>query len=368
MKHIRGGPESVDVYREMVECVNSIIIRWNMDFKITFINDFALGFFGYEEGELLGKSLMGTIVPESGSMGENLARMILDISRNPERYVTNVNENVRKGGEKVWISWTNKAIFHGEGQVKEILSVGNDITERVKAEQSLKVAKMQAELYLDLMGHDINNMHQVALGYLELARDMDGEGRGKFLDKPMEVLRRSNRLIQNVQKLQKLRDGVFRTGRVDLAVVLREVLSQYDRMHDKAIALDLKGGGPYTVMANELLHDVFANIVDNAIKHANGDTPDIRISLDTVGDNGLRYHRVAVEDKGPGISDDLKDKVFNRMLRGTTRAKGMGLGLYLVKSLVDSYDSRVWVEDRVPGDHTKGARFIVMLPAVESPA
>ena len=54
------------------------------------------------------------------------------------------------------------------------------------------------------------------------------------------------------------------------------------------------------------------------------------------------------------------------MLKGTNKAKGMGLGLYLVKSLVDSYGGRVWVEDRISGDHTKGDRFVVILPAVNN--
>jgi signal transduction histidine kinase len=44
----------------------------------------------------------------------------------------------------------------------------------------------------------------------------------------------------------------------------------------------------------------------------------------------------------------------------------MGLGLYIVRSLVDSYGGKVWVEDRVQGDYSKGARFVVMLPAVEN--
>ena len=71
-----------------------------------------------------------------------------------------------------------------------------------------------------------------------------------------------------------------------------------------------------------------------------------------------------MEDNGPGIPDDFKSLVFNRVLKGTARAKGMGLGLYLVKSLVASYHGHVWVEDRVPGDHTQGAKFVVLLPAV----
>ncbi len=61
----------------------------------------------------------------------------------------------------------------------------------------------------------------------------------------------------------------------------------------------------------------------------------------------------------------MKDKIFNRLQRGETSARGMGLGLYLVRSLVESYHGKVWVEDRIQGDHTKGSRFVVTLPAIE---
>ncbi len=82
-------------------------------------------------------------------------------------------------------------------------------------------------------------------------------------------------------------------------------------------------------------------------------------------ENGSHYYQVSIEDNGPGIPDNFKLKVFNRMLQGNAAAKGMGLGLYIVKTLVDSYQGRVWVEDRVPGDHAKGAKFIVLLPALQ---
>jgi signal transduction histidine kinase len=71
-----------------------------------------------------------------------------------------------------------------------------------------------------------------------------------------------------------------------------------------------------------------------------------------------------IDDNGPGIPDDMKERVFNRMQRGDTKASGSGLGLYLVKTLVDSYGGKVWVEDRVKGDYGKGARFMVMLPVM----
>jgi signal transduction histidine kinase len=74
------------------------------------------------------------------------------------------------------------------------------------------------------------------------------------------------------------------------------------------------------------------------------------------------YCTVTIDDNGPGIPDQLKELVFNRLQRGDTKAKGSGLGLFLVKSLVESYGGKVWAEDRIKGDHTGGARFKVLLP------
>ncbi len=244
-----------------------------------------------------------------------------------------------------------------------ILEMDIDITERKRTEEALKAAKQQAELYLDLMSHDINNMHQIAMGYLELAQDsIQDEGERKLLEKPVEVLQRSARLIQNVRKLQKLKDGVFRIGNVDIRGVLVDVQREYGAIPEKNITLQFHGHEHCYVMANELLHDVFANLVSNAVKHSNA-LAEIGIDVDRVSDNGTACYRVAVEDNGSGIPDGSKDMIFNRMQKGS--AKGMGLGLFLVRSLVESYGGRVWVEDRVKGDHTKGARFVVVLPAVD---
>ena len=102
--------ESEEKYRDLVQNANSIIIRWNMDGNFTFFNEFAEKFFGFSQSEVIGKNVMGTIVPHTDTSGRDLAAMIEDIKRHPDRYETNVNENVRKNGERVWISWSNRAI------------------------------------------------------------------------------------------------------------------------------------------------------------------------------------------------------------------------------------------------------------------
>ncbi|VUT26017.1 MAG: Bacterioopsin transcriptional activator [Candidatus Methanolliviera sp. GoM_oil] len=130
--------ESNKRYYELIENVDSIIMRMDPEGKITFFNRFAEELFGYTRDEIVGQNAVGTIISEIESNGKDLREMILDIGRNPERYKKNVNENVTKNGERIWISWTNKPVFDEEGRVVEILCVGNDITEIREAENELK--------------------------------------------------------------------------------------------------------------------------------------------------------------------------------------------------------------------------------------
>jgi PAS domain S-box-containing protein len=267
-----------------------------------------------------------------------------------------------------WVYINTRVFFKGEGPDRKavrVLGAIQDITERKLAEEALSDAKDQAELYLDLMGHDINNMHQIALGYLELARDTGQDaGQHEYLDKSIEVLQRSARLIKNVRKLQRLREGGLCKGVMDLCLVLTESWREYGALPAIHATLNLNGLERGNVMADDLLYDVFSNLLINAIKHT-GDRANILVTLEKVADHGVYYYHVSVEDDGPGIPDHLKEVIFNRMLSGEEKSKGRGLGLYLVRSLVDSYNGQVWVEDRVPGDHTRGAKFVVILPAAD---
>ncbi|MBS1113065.1 MAG: domain S-box [Nitrospirae bacterium] len=125
-------------YRELVQNANSIILKMDPKGKVTFFNEFAQMFFGYTEEEMLGCSVVGTIVPETESSGRDLEFMIRDIGIHPEKSTNNENENMRRNGERVWVAWTNKAIRDGNGKVIEILCIGNDITEHRRLESLLE--------------------------------------------------------------------------------------------------------------------------------------------------------------------------------------------------------------------------------------
>jgi signal transduction histidine kinase len=233
---------------------------------------------------------------------------------------------------------------------------------RKRAEEELAESRSRAELYVDFMGHDINNMNQVSMGFLELAIEkLCAEGVLKkgdlpLLEKPMETMRNSAKLIDNVKKLQRLRAGPLEPVVLDLGQVLSGVICEAARVKDRHILIRYVPVSDRYVKANELIKDVFSNLVENSIKHSSATEPlRIAIRVSTAG----RWHEVSIEDNGPGITDARKSEIFDRLSQKTLRT---GLGLGLVKTIVESFGGRISVEDRIKGYHSMGCRFVVVLP------
>ncbi len=128
-------------YRQIVESVSSIILRMDTTGHILFLNQFGRQFFGFSDEDIIGRQVVGTIVPATDTAGHDLAAMIADIGQHPERYENNENENMRRTGERVWVAWTNKAVYNSDGTVRDILCVGNDLTRHRKAEQELELQR-----------------------------------------------------------------------------------------------------------------------------------------------------------------------------------------------------------------------------------
>jgi len=117
-------------YRDVLQNSQSIIIRMDTQGVITFFNHFALTFFDYTSEDVIGKNVTGTIVAEKARVQHGLSMMANDIGFNAEGYAVNINENIRRNGDRVWIAWINKAIRDDEGRLLEILCIGHDITDR----------------------------------------------------------------------------------------------------------------------------------------------------------------------------------------------------------------------------------------------
>jgi len=129
----------------LVELANSIILRWSCDGRITFLNEYGQQFFGYSAQEILGRHVVGTIVPATDSADSDLRLLLEQICAAPAAFERNVNENMRRNGERVWIAWANRILTDSGGHAVEILSVGTDITEQRRAGMALKLLNQTLE-------------------------------------------------------------------------------------------------------------------------------------------------------------------------------------------------------------------------------
>lgn len=224
-------------------------------------------------------------------------------------------------------------------------------------------AKERAELYIDLLTHDINNLNAAVRGYVHLVLDrgkLEEKERGQLV-KTLDLLDNSSHLIEDVEKIQRLETQGNGLGPIDLDQILDEVIHSARTSTREEVTINFRPQSGRMVMASDLLRDVFINLIINAVKHSEGEVA-IDIRIDKMEKERREYYRVVIEDNGPGIPDELKNKLLSRLQRGNTKAPGRGLGLYLVKRLVEDFSGEVLVEDRVPEDHSKGARFVVLLP------
>lgn len=207
----------------------------------------------------------------------------------------------------------------------------------------------QLSLLAQVVRHDIANAATVVTGWGEILR---GQLHGDDFSALERVLRAGQRIVEiveNSRDLTMLIDAGHEpeTKAMALAPVLRSEVDAISRLHEsatKTVRVDFESSPPSVrVLAGGMLSSVFANLLSNAVRHNESDVAEITVSVDVKPTEVI----VRVADNGPGIPDEEKEHVFKPATK-RGGSPGDGLGLSLVKRLVDSYDGHVWFED-APG-------------------
>lgn len=234
-------------------------------------------------------------------------------------------------------------------------------------------AKDEVHVLNRLMFHDLMNYSMAISGYLDLAASQqDDAGMERYVERARKQIDVTAELIEKVRKLSAIR-SLDRSNmlRIDL---VRTISTQANRTavlfpsKKVVFAFDFETEDAF-VMANDLLPDLFHNIFMNAIKADMHDPVMIEVALKerppSEGEGATKSWVIRISDHGPGIPDERKATIFlgTQKIISHEPVRGMGLGLSIVRSLLDLYGGEVWVEDREPGHHEKGAAFIVRIPA-----
>lgn len=241
-------------------------------------------------------------------------------------------------------------------------TIANELSAMIahaKLYEEMKQARNEAEFYIDLMAHDINNANTVAMGMLDLLAEAGPENKMNYIQRSRMALKRSINLIENVRKVQLVKlTGVSAFEKRNLDNVLRGVIKDVKDFYVDRVVKIKYTPKKAMICTDGLVYDLFWNLLDNAAKYDRHEEVKIDIEVKDIGEEWL----VRIKDRGRGIPNGLKVAIFERFKRIDEGVRGSGIGLYLCKLLIDKYGGRIWVENRVKGDYRKGSIFNVVLP------
>jgi two-component system cell cycle sensor histidine kinase/response regulator CckA len=363
-------------YRELVQSANSIIMRMDTEGKVIFFNNYAQNFFGYNQDEIIGKNVIGTIVPQKDRAGFDLSVMIKDIGTHPERYVSNENENIRRNGEHVRVAWMNRAINDDDGRVKEILCVGIDVTEKWQLEKRLAQAqKMEAIGTLaGGIAHDFNNILSAIMGYTELTL-IDLPQESPVRNNLKQVLKAGNRAKELVQQiLTYSRQKERERQPVKINLIVNEALKLLRASLPSTIQMQNTIQSNLAVMSDPTnIHQVIMNLCTNA-SHAmqkNGGLLEVNLLDVELDEDFAKQHpgitpgkfvELTVSDTGHGMAPEVLDRIFDPFFTTKKKGEGTGMGLSVVHGIVKSHGGTLTVESYPE----KGTVFKAFIPAIES--
>uniref|UniRef100_A0A7J2TJ12 HAMP domain-containing histidine kinase n=1 Tax=Archaeoglobus fulgidus TaxID=2234 RepID=A0A7J2TJ12_ARCFL len=210
------------------------------------------------------------------------------------------------------------------------------------AELYKKLNEMQEVLSImnRMLRHDVKNKLQIILGYIEIYLLEKNE---IYLQKAIEAVEETNVYLNKIRDLER---AISADRSVLKPKNIREVIEDVMKFYKVNYSIE----GNCFALADDAIYSVIDNIVNNALKHGKTEKIDFKLS-EFNGECEIR-----IIDYGVGIPSDLKRKIFEMGFTLDTTT-GSGLGLYVVKKVVERYGGRVWVEDTKP----RGATFVIRL-------
>ncbi|MBD3197317.1 MAG: PAS domain S-box protein [Candidatus Lokiarchaeota archaeon] len=363
-------------YHLLAGNISDIIFKQDLNFNITYVSPSVKSLFGYKVGEAKKLKIQDLLTPESyknaltkfkTQLGLALKNKDLDIPLMEYEYI-------RKNRSTFWGELKVKFLRDKKGTIIGSLGVLRDITERKKIEEELKSSQEKykkayerAEFYKDLFTHDMGNILQSIISSIDLAELSLNEGNNaeviKFIRNIQSQVHNGGNLIANVNILYLLEQKEKYTDKVNVIEFLDKCIDSIKVIFPNVIIktnYEIENNDNL-VLANNLLINVFENLLLNSIKHNSQEIKEISIRVQNLCDKNKKICRIETIDNGKGIPDKIKSQIFKGKNKEERLEKGFGIGLMLCNKIINTYNGKIWVEDRVLGDYSKGSKFILVL-------
>lgn len=366
-----------DRAQQYFEVAGTILVVLNRQGEVVRINAAGCRLIGYQQTEIIGKNWFDTCLPET------VRAEVKDVFRRlmaGELEVFEYHENpiVTREGEERLIAWHNVALRDEQGQIVAVLSSGEDITERRRAEEELRrlnveleqrvaertaqlvAANRELESFNYSVSHDLRAPLRSVDGFSQALLEDYGEHLPEqaraYLQRVRSASQRMGQLIDDLLHLSRLGRTEMSLREVDLSATAQAIAdelrkSQPQRQVEFRIAPALSARADPTLM-----HILLQNLLDNAWKFTSRRSSAL-IEFGAIGDQG--EPTFYVRDNGVGFDMAYAGKLFSpfQRLHSLAEFEGTGIGLAIVQRVVQRHGGRVWVEAAID----QGATFYFTL-------
>jgi len=360
--------ESERRFRLLTENASDLVVIFDAKGSVSYASPSVRPISGYAPDDLIGRSVLDLVHPEDLPLAASALRRA--VARPGERIPLELRVR-HNSGDWLYLSVTGVNLLQ-EPAIRGLVVNAHDITERKRSDEALRrrtddlvranrevvAAHDEASLYLDIMTHDVRNANNVSSMYADLLADLAQGDLKTYARKLRDSIDRSTEILGNVATIRRAHEEAGHLVPVNLDAVITAEIGDFPRASIRHENMQVE------VLADNLLPMIFTNLLGNAVKFGG---QDVEIVIRAEERDGEVL--VSVEDNGPGVPAEDREAIFHRFERGHVKGRGEGLGLFIVRTLIERYGGRVWVEDRVSGQPERGAafRFTLKPAALVSP-
>jgi len=354
--------ESEALYQSLVEVMPMSVCRKDLDGRFTFVNKRYCDGFGLPESELLGKTDYDLHPKE---LAEKYRKD--DLAVITSRQTTEiVEEHQPINGERSYVQVFKSPVYGANGLINGIQIVFWDISERIQAEaeRNKLIAELEAqnaelERFAYTVSHDLKSPLITIGGFLGYIEEDARTGNTKKLHQDIwrinEATVKMKRLLDELLELSRIGRLMNPPENVPFSEIVQNALEQLEvQLTKNKIKVKISGDLPIVFGDRTRLIEVVQNLVDNAIKFM-GDQPEPKIEIGVKKENGEDIF--FVRDNGVGIDSKYHERIFGLFNKLDQNFEGTGIGLALVKRIVEYHCGRIWVESEV----SKGSTFLFTL-------
>jgi PAS domain S-box-containing protein len=339
--------ESESRYELLVEHLNDGLLQVDNEDRILFVNNRLCELTGYSEGELVGNYAFQILLEKEDqkAMRERVSRR----TKAPfsDRYEIRLR---LKSGEVRWFQNSTTRMTDESGNVHGSIGLLRDIHDQKETERRLEYKMRELDTFVYKASHDLKAPLNSLQGLLDLALE---ENKDPEIDHFLQLMGKKtvklHSVLMGLLEVSVMQEGKINATTFPLRPFCLSIFESFDQKAEEAgISLRCTVPEDYELTTDQkILESIIQNLVHNAINYhrKDGEGRFVELSVEPVAGKPC----IRVKDNGPGIPEEIQEKVFDMFYRGHNDSEGSGLGLYIVKTGVEKLGGTVKLISKVGG-------------------